>query len=222
MNCKYCNKEYEAKNALIQHEIRCKMNPDRISVKHTDKTKNKIREIMKTKDTRNVKIWTDEMRKSASKTSKLINKLYWTDEMREKQSKRMKKAVMDNPDSYSKNNVSGRVKMYEYNGFTLKGKWELLVAQRLDECGIKWTNIITPIPYFWNNNWHMYFPDFYLEESDALIEVKGYETERDVAKWDSVKLPLIILKHSEIKELKNNSTSIKKYIAGSTSEPKVS
>ena len=29
-NCKYCGKECKNKNSLIQHEIRCKLNPDKI------------------------------------------------------------------------------------------------------------------------------------------------------------------------------------------------
>lgn len=30
MNCKYCNKECKNLNSLRQHEIRCKLNPDKI------------------------------------------------------------------------------------------------------------------------------------------------------------------------------------------------
>lgn len=32
LNCRYCNKLCKNKNSLVQHEIRCKENPDRISV----------------------------------------------------------------------------------------------------------------------------------------------------------------------------------------------
>ena len=31
-HCKYCGKEYSSRNALIQHEIRCLKNPDRIKI----------------------------------------------------------------------------------------------------------------------------------------------------------------------------------------------
>ena len=30
MNCKYCGKECKNKNSLVQHEIRCKLNPNKI------------------------------------------------------------------------------------------------------------------------------------------------------------------------------------------------
>lgn len=30
--CKFCKKEFKNKNSLIQHEIRCNKNPDRINV----------------------------------------------------------------------------------------------------------------------------------------------------------------------------------------------
>ena len=30
LKCKFCSKEYENKNSLVQHEIRCKLNPNKI------------------------------------------------------------------------------------------------------------------------------------------------------------------------------------------------
>lgn len=32
MNCKYCNKECKNQNSLTQHQIRCKVNPDKIEI----------------------------------------------------------------------------------------------------------------------------------------------------------------------------------------------
>ena len=54
LKCKYCNKECKNENSLIQHEIRCKLNPNRIECfgnkgnmpKHTNvklKTKVKVK-----------------------------------------------------------------------------------------------------------------------------------------------------------------------------------
>ena len=131
----------------------------------------------------------------------------WTEEKRKQQSDIMKNVVELNPNSYSKENVSGRVKMYKVNsshGLTkVKGTWELKVANYLNENNIKWTNDIEPFKYFWNGSWHFYFPDFYLEDKNIFIEVKGYKTARDIAKWSAVD-NLIVIDKDKIKDLNIN------------------
>ena len=139
------------------------------------------------------------------------NKKYWTQERRAEHSILMKQKVLENPDSYAKANVSGRVKMYDVNdshGPTkVKGTWELKVAEWLNNNNVKWTNKIEPYKYYWNQSWHLYFPDFLLLESNVLIEVKGYETDRDLTKWASVDKQLIVLKRKDM-------LSLEKSIAG--------
>ena len=49
--------------------------------------------------------------------------------------------------------------------------------------------------------------DFYLPDFDLFIEVKGYQTERDLQKWGSVK-NLVVFKLDEIKKIKNNNLKI--------------
>lgn len=68
----------------------------------------------------------------------------------------------------------------------------------------KWDRVKEPFKYYWNNNWHFYYPDFYLVEFDYYIEVKGYETNRDKAKWNSVE-NLIVIKQKEINSIKKNN-----------------
>jgi hypothetical protein len=121
----------------------------------------------------------------------------------------MRKAVLENPDSYSKSNVSGRVKLYEYKGTKLKGKWELDTAKWFDKKDIKWTNDIDPFEYFWNGGTHHYFPDFYLEDYNLYVEVKGFPTERDYAKW-SVVDNLLIIEKEDIQKIRNDSYILKK------------
>lgn len=52
-----------------------------------------------------------------------------------------------------------------------------------------------------------YFPDFYLPNLDLYIEVKGYERERDLAKWSQFPEKLIVLKKQEIEEIKKGTFS---------------
>ena len=154
-----------------------------------------------------------------------INRLYWTEERRAEQSARMKQKVKEHPDSYSRSNVSGRVKMYKINdssGLTqVKGTWELKVAEWLNNNGIKWTNKIEPYKYYWNESWHLYFPDFLLTESGVLIEVKGYETERDHAKWSSVDKKLIVLKRHDMKDFSSIISQGVAEVASRSHKPKV-
>lgn len=180
-SCKYCGKDFITNRSKGSHEGTCKSNRNLIPRNYT-----------RSED------YLNRMRKS--------NRNRWTEEERRKKSNRMLQAVLDNPDSYSKNNVSGRVKVYEVNssaGITkVKGKWELKVAEFLNINKIKWTNNITPFSYFWNEKWHLYFPDFYLIDSDKFIEVKGYRTDRDLEKWKSVNKELIIIDKSNIDNLR--------------------
>ena len=55
--------------------------------------------------------------------------------------------------------------------------------------------------YTWNGN-RTYFPDFYLPSLNLYVEVKGYETERDTAKWSQFPKKLFVIKAKEIKEIR--------------------
>ncbi|MDD5649023.1 MAG: hypothetical protein PHF86_01170 [Candidatus Nanoarchaeia archaeon] len=183
---------------------------------HSEKTKEKIKESWKL---RRIKYsMSEEGRESIRKRNKLYPttpKEWWTEERKKKHSERMKKAILDHLDSYSKNNVSGRTKLYEYKGVKLKGNWELIFAKWLDDNDIIWERDIKPFKYFWNNDYHLYFPDFYLPKLDIFIEVKGYETERDREKWKCLS-NLVIIKEKEINFILNkfNNKGNLKYIAG--------
>ena len=144
----------------------------------------------------------DESRKKLAKGGKNQE---WTKERRDKHSKSMRKAIEENPKSYSASNVCGRTKLLDYNGFLLNGKWELDVAKWLDKQNIEWTNIIKKgFEYRWEGKNRLYFPDFYLTKEDFYIEVKGYQRDQDLAKWES--LPnLIIFKKNEIEKIRNNT-----------------
>ena len=207
MFCQHCNKELNSKNAKVQHEIRCSNNPDRISTGYKWSDKQKLDWAKKCAETKcNNQNWSKQRRKKASDNQTKFNKEYWTEEKRAEQSARMRQAVLENPASYTKNNVSGRVQTFEVMSSTgptkVKGKWELKVANWLNENGVNWANNIQPYNYFWNTKWHLYFPDFLLIDDNVLIEVKGYETDRDLEKWKSVTdKKLVVLKKQQIDNL---------------------
>ena len=64
-------------------------------------------------------------------------------------------------------------KLIPYKGLKLDSKWELKLAQYLDECGIDW---IQPTPITWidiDNKPHRYYPDFYIPMYDLYLDPKN-------------------------------------------------
>lgn len=209
LSCEYCKIIKKTNRSLAQHSLRCTKNPNRIKYINPWTPEKRLLQSKRMAGINKGKKLnlTEEQRTSRRQRTISHNKSFWTDAKKAEHSNLMLDIVKNKPDSYSINNVSGRVKTYQYNNFSLKGKWELEVAKWLDKNNIKWTNKITPFEYVWKDKIHLYFPDFYLPEKDMYIEVKGYERERDLAKWKSV-FNLTVIKQKEITEIINNTFNI--------------
>lgn len=210
MECSFCNKVCKNGNSLRNHERLCKVNPNRQVLKsnlidYHEKVKLGLIDKQATNQFTKAKllgkehIVSDDTRKKLSVTSSGKKK---SPETIEKLKISMRAAVQRNPDSYTASNISGRTPIIVYNGIKLKGTWEVETAKWLDAQNISWTNAITGFDYEWNNATHLYYPDFYLPEFNCYIEVKGYERDRDRAKWKSLD-NLIVLKQREIDKIKN-------------------
>lgn len=80
-----------------------------------------------------------------------------------------------------KSSIAGEVK--------LDGKWELNTAIYLDGLGIKWIRNKKRFVYFnsLKNKTSTYCPDFFVENWNCYIEVKGFITELDKIKWSQFK-----------------------------------
>ncbi len=72
---------------------------------------------------------------------------------------------------------------YTYKGINLHGKQELAFAKFLDEKHIKWIRCKESFPYIFEDVERRYTPDFYLPETDEYVEIKGFRTKKDLAKW---------------------------------------
>lgn len=215
LQCKYCGKQCKNKNSLVQHEIRCKENPNRISIQggfiqyNEYRRENGIKGENQYTKAKQLNLDKPEI---SEKTKENFCK-YWLnkklpDDMKNNISKGMKLAVELYPDSYNSSNVNGRVKKIKYNDILLDSSWEVIVAQYLDSNNIKWIKPKNGFKYLWEGKEHIYYPDFYLPEYDRYIEVKGFERERDKVKYACIN-DLIIIKQEEITKITNNEYTIK-------------
>jgi hypothetical protein len=199
--CTFCNKEWQNSNSHRNHERLCKENPHRKEPKPKSdawklamKTKHGGNQYTKAASLGLPKpLMSDETRKKISDASK---KQVWDGERRQRHSDAMKKAVEQNPDSYTSSN-RGRTKQFIFDGIKFQGKWELEFYQYCKENNIQIERSNEWFEYEWNGT-RKYFPDFYLSEKDLYIEIKGYETERDRAKWNSFPKRLKIIRKEDI------------------------
>jgi hypothetical protein len=83
----------------------------------------------------------------------------------------------------------------------LQGTWELKFAVFLDDRKIEWERNRVGYRYTFGGKEHEYFPDFWIKELDIYVEVKGYETEKDRAKWKQFPFKLLVVKKQEIQDL---------------------
>lgn len=212
--CKYCGKVCKNENSLRNHERLCKENPNRQILKSNFIEWNKKRKELNIKGenhfTKAERLGLDKPIVSEETKEKIRNSMcgrHLTEEHKRNISNGMKNAVRKYPDSYSSCNINGRVKIYEYNGVRLNGKWEVYFAEFLDYFNIKWIRPIIGIEYTYKGETHLYYPDFYLPDFDKYVEIKGMRREKDYYKWNAVN-NLIIIEKGDIEQIKNKSFDI--------------
>ena len=182
--CKYCDKHYTNKSGLSNHERRCSDNPNRV-----------------------IETLSDAGRGIISAASIRSNKQRWSDaEYVSKFRDSMRSAVNENPDSYTSAN-RGRTKQYIVDGIKLQGKWEVDFYTWARDSGLQPKRPSKGFSYVWHGK-RTYYPDFYLPTLDAYVEVKGYETDRDRAKWGQFPETLLIIRNSQIRQVRNGKLTI--------------
>lgn len=203
LHCSFCNRPTTTKNSNSQHEMYCKSNPNK-------KKKVSSYGMLGKKGRCNANQWSipnykisDFTRKKLSESMTKINLERWKDPNRiEKLRQSMRKAVESNPEAYTSSN-RGRTKQIIYNGIKFHGSWELQFYQWCQNNNVNVVRNVEGFKYNWNGE-RTYFPDFYLPEHNAYVEVKGFKTERDDAKWSQFPKKLItVIKVDIISIIKN-------------------
>lgn len=209
-NCKFCNREAATLNSNSQHELYCKANPDRKIKKPSMGMTGKTRASgFKTKNQ-----WSDpnysisnETKSKMSKSATEHNLTRWSNlDNKIKQSAAMKRAVENNPESYTSSN-RGRTKQIIYKGIKFQGSWELAFYKWCESNNVECDRNSEGFAYEWNGT-RTYFPDFYLPSFDTYVEVKGYKTVRDDAKWQQFPKKLLIVDKKDIDMIKKDCYNI--------------
>lgn len=89
----------------------------------------------------------------------------------------------------SVNQKGGRCKWYNFEGQSLQGTWELEIAKKLSEAKIDWKRVKLyndSFEYTLENKTRTYTPDFYIQEIDSYLEIKGYWWGNDKLKMEEV------------------------------------
>lgn len=196
MHCKFCNKECKNPNSLRNHERLCKLNPERQTTPFQDPEK--YAEIVKNRGNKNQwsnpdYVLSDETRRKLSATTKLRNKLE-SEATKQKRRDSINNRVANGTwhTSLAKNHH------YFYKGVNLHGNWELQYAIWLDKNNIKWSRCTESFEYYFEGKQRKYTPDFYLQDTGEYIEIKGYKTSKDDAKWSQFpkdKTLIVLMKH---------------------------
>ena len=104
-------------------------------------------------------------------------------------------------------NKAGRCKKYRYTSpiagnVTLDGTWELAVAHWLDENHYSWRRNKKRFEYtHLRGHKSHYTPDFFVEELNGYLEIKGYETKLDRCKWQQFPETLTVWKKQDLLKL---------------------
>jgi len=198
LKCIFCNRDEKSLNSKAQHELYCKSNPDAKVKKASMGMLGKQGSNQFIKGTG--KPMTDKGKESIRVSNK--NRV-WTTETRANHSVSMKKAVENYPESYTSSN-RGRTKQIIFNGIKFQGNWELEFYKWCVSNNILCIRNSEGFEYEWNGS-RTYFPDFYLPEKNTYVEVKGFKTERDSAKWEQFPKQLIIVQKQDIISINKNS-----------------
>lgn len=195
--CSFCGAtHFQTSNSLKNHECRCKGNPDRI--------------VTAVGNRKGVPSWNSGLtgdprcKISESNAENLRSvALSRTPEWHKENGKRISATVNKKVEDGLWHTSLVRNMHIEYNGVDLHGSWELAYAKYLDSQLIKWVRNKDSFSYSYNGKTRRYTPDFYLIDSDEYVEIKGYKTEKDEAKWSQFPThrKLTILMKKELQEL---------------------
>ena len=205
-NCQYCQSTVKPLGVFM-HEKFCKANPNRATKSNGGQKKGCV-------TWNKGKNLNDEYRDKISKSLKGKSRGVASNEQKEIERKRkISESMKANPLAGGLREGSGRGKKTWYESpiagrVYLRSTYELAYVKYLDANQIKWKANTSSFEYVYEDKKRKYYPDFYLIDEDCYIEVKGFKTKQDEAKWKFFPHKLKILFEKEIKELEGSTHGV--------------
>jgi len=214
--CSYCKKKCKNINSLKQHEIRCRVNPNRIPIKspfsnpefsrHQNSGRSPWNKGLTKETDDRVMRMSESMRKSSHDYIKL-NGHSWstgrgsTYEIEANRKCKISKSMRLSTNCGGLRTRSGRGKKGWYKGYFCDSTYELAYVIYNIDHGVSFKRCIRYYEYEYNGEICKYYPDFELEDG-TIVEISGYMTGRKYAKLKSVKDRKIVnLTESDLKEI---------------------
>jgi len=205
--CPYCDKEYSFKG-INYHIKTIHLNPDILKLRVRDYSYTEGRIVWnkgKSKLTDERVKKNGESYSKAYKEGKIViwckGKTKETDIRIKNMSNKVSNTVLNKIENDEWHLSFSHSRTHNYKGLKLHGSWELKYAEYLDKNNIKWIRPKDKFKYIFENKIRNYSPDFYLIDSDEYIEIKGYPTDKDIAKWKQFNLKLKIISGKDLYEL---------------------
>ncbi len=196
VECPFCKKICKNANSQRNHSRLCKLNPN-YQVTYLEKFRGTYKRS-------NLFLKAKEMGLPKPKRSpETLKKLSEANknrslELRQKIAKQVSKTVTKKVKEGKWHTSLAKKMHYNYKGYDLHGKWELNYAKWLDSQNISWLRCKERFEYIFENKKRFYTPDFYLLEQDVYIEIKGYKTKKDEAKWSQFPKKLNVLMKQDL------------------------
>ena len=179
--CQFCMKECKNKNSLAQHERCCPSNPNR-NYKNGMLGKKGTNQYSKAKEL-GADVKMSESTKQKISAQKKKNDLLRCDDEKREINQKISETISAKVSSGDWHTSIANRMRYSYDGEILHGKWEVAFAEWCDANNIPWKRCKRSFKYIFDGKERRYTPDFYLIDSEEFIEIKGYQKEKDVAKW---------------------------------------
>jgi hypothetical protein len=186
LSCRFCSKDCKNDNSLRNHERLCSSNPNRqktyfSSIENQRKMVSKREnQYQKAKRLGLPKpVLSEEGRAKIIATNKIVNA-----NMSEESKQKRRDTIAEKVKNGEWHTSLAKRMHYRYKNIDMHGKWEYNYAVWLDKSNIQWEKCKESFEYFFEGKNRRYTPDFYLIESDTYVEVKGYKTGKDEAKWN--------------------------------------